>query len=288
MRVLVTGASGVLGRYLLASRPATATVLGWSAQVHPPSDDLPLTPVDLTHTRALDAAYRMSRPASVIHLAALASVADCARDPARARALNTDATARLAALAQVDGIPFLFASTDLVFDGISPPYREDAPPNPLSIYGQSKRDAERHVLDAGGTVVRLSLLYGPGRNDRTTFFDTMVTALRSDRPVSLFADEYRTPLDLPSAAAILWALAFLPGQGILHVGGPERLSRLDMGLRLATFLGIAAPVIHATGRTSAGAELRPGDTSLDSSRLTTLLPDLPRPTYEQVLARLFA
>src|SRR5262249_28995358 len=152
MRVLVTGASGGLGRYVLAQRPADVTVLGWSSKPAEPAGDLPLTPVDLASARALEAAYRMSRPDVVLHLAACSLISDCHRDPDRARAVNTDATARLASLARADGATIIYTSTDLVFDGAAPPYREDSRPGPLSVYGRTKLDGEASVLDAGGTV----------------------------------------------------------------------------------------------------------------------------------------
>ncbi len=284
MRVLVTGASGLLGRYVLAARPERCTVVGWSARPTPPVEGLPLTPVDLEQPRAVTAAFRLTRPAVVLHLAALATIGDCHRDPERACRINTDATIQLARLAQADGVRLVFTSTDLVFDGIDAPYTEDASPNPLSVYGRSKADAEQAILDAGGTVVRLSLLFGPGRDGRTSFFDTMTDALRTRRPLTLFDDEYRTPLDLASAAAILWTLAEHPFRGLLHAGGPERLSRLEMGARLTAQLGIGRPVLNVVSRTSISGEPRPADVSLDSTRLTSLLPKLPRPTYEEALA----
>lgn len=283
MRVVVTGASGVLGGYVLAGRPAHVAAVGWSG----PSGvaDAVLSPVDLADARSVEAAYRLARPAVVLHLAALSAVGDCVRDPVRARRVNVEATAQLARLTQADGARLLFASTDLVFDGTRPPYAEDAPPTPLSVYGRTKADAEAAVLDAGGTVVRLALLFGPGRG-RKSFFDGMAEALREGRPLTLFDDEHRTPLDLASAASILWALAEHPFRGVVHAGGPERLSRLEMGRRLAAFLGVADPVLNVVSRTAFAGEPRPADVSLDSTRLTTLLPGLARPGYEEALRRI--
>lgn len=279
MRILVTGANGVLGRQFLAARPDHVTLIGLSGRPCTPVAGLPLTPLDLTNARALEGAYRMSRPDVVVHLAALANVGWCYREPERARAVNVAATAHLAALCRADGVPLVFTSTDMVFDGTAPPYREDALLAPLSVYGRTKADAERHVLDAGGTVVRLALLYGPG-----TFLDTMLAALRSDSPLTLFADEYRTPLDLTTAALVLWALVERRSPGVLHAGGLERLSRVEMGQRLAALLGVASPRIQCVSRTSVGgSEPRPADTSLDSSRLRALVPEVAWPSYEAAL-----
>jgi dTDP-4-dehydrorhamnose reductase len=192
----------------------------------------------------------------------------------------------LAELAADVGARFVFVSTDLVFDGERGNYREDDPPSPVTVYGRTKADAEAAVLAVPGTAVaRFSLLYGPCLTGRTSFFDRMVDALRNDRPVPLFADEYRTPLDLPTAAAALVALARSDVTGLLNVGGPERLSRLEMGRQLADVLGVSGKSIIVTGRNDvASEEPRPADTSLDSARWRAFFPTMPWPAYRDALA----
>ena len=136
------------------------------------------------------------------------------------------------------GTRLVFISTDLVFNGERGGYREEDEPAPLSVYGRSKRDAEAIVrASPNSVVVRLSLLYGPSLNGCPSFFDEQTVALRTGRNVTLFTDEWRTPLDLPTAARALAALAAADATGLLHIGGPERLSRYEMGLRLASSLG---------------------------------------------------
>src|SRR5262249_57758387 len=130
-----------------------------------------------------------------IHAAALASVADCQRDPARAERVNVQGTAQLAELAAKTGARFLFISTDLVFDGAKGNYGESDVPAPLSIYGRSKLAAEAPVLALPrGVVARLSLLFGPTLSERLSFFDQQLAALRQGRPGRLFAHAWRTPL----------------------------------------------------------------------------------------------
>src|SRR5439155_2744036 len=93
------------------------------------------------------------------------------------------------------------------FDGERAPYGEEDDPAPLSVYGRTKADAEAAVRAAGGLVVRVSLLYGPSLSGRPSFFDDQAAALRSGRPLTLFEDEWRTPLALPAAARALVELA---------------------------------------------------------------------------------
>jgi dTDP-4-dehydrorhamnose reductase len=312
MRVLVTGASGQLGRYVvrelvhISNEPHTpdapageetglaslarrgtvdAAIVAWSGTRGGDVCGVPLQPIDLTDLDRVANTFRAAAPTVVIHAAAMASVAQCFREPARARLVNTDATATLAELAA--GVArFVYVSTDLVFDGERAPYSESDPPAPLSVYGRTKADAEHALRETSQCViVRISLLYGPSLSGRPSFFDQQVAGLRAGRPITLFHDEWRTPLDLATAAQALVAIARSDFTGTLHVGGPARMSRLEMGERLARFLGADPSLIVASSRGDAGfTEPRPRDTSLDSSRWRSLFAHEPWPQFESALS----
>jgi dTDP-4-dehydrorhamnose reductase len=233
----------------------------------------------------LKTAFREAQPDAAIHAAAMAAVSDCTRDLARAAAVNTGATGELAELCAAAGARLVFVSTDLVFDGERAPYREADEPAPLSVYGRTKAAAERAVLKSPGhAVVRVSLLFGPSINGRANFFDKQIEALRGGQPVCLFHDEWRTPLGLATAAKALVAIADSNVGGIVHLGGPERMSRVEMGVRLARFLGIRAAGIEPASRQTAGGEPRPRDVSLDSTRWRQQFPTILSPRFEEALA----
>jgi dTDP-4-dehydrorhamnose reductase len=249
---------------------------------------MPLRPVDLADPDGLADAFREARPAAVIHAGALATVAACHGDPERAWAVNVRASTAIAELSARAGARLLLVSTDLVFDGEQGWYREADAPAPLSVYGQTKAAAEQAVLAAPrSVVVRVSLLFGPTLIGRPAFFDGQLAALRERRPVTLFEDEWRTPLSLVTAARALAALVRSDCTGVLHLGGPERLSRLDMGRRLAAFLGADPSVLVPTRRQDAPApERRPRDTSLRSDRWRELFPGQPWPAWEDALGEM--
>ena len=136
-----------------------------------------------------------------------------------------------------------------------------------------------------GLVARVSLLYGFSRSGRPAFFDRTIASLRRGEPQTLFEDEYRTPLDLATAATALIRLAEAGATGLVHVGGSERMSRFDLIRRAAVALGIDAGLVRANRRADAvSPEPRPADVSLDTTRLASILPDLRRPSIEDVLA----
>src|SRR5262249_6344795 len=164
---------------------------------------------------------------------------------------------------------------------------EQDAPAPLSIYGQTKLAAEAAVSSFDRhVVVRLSLLFGPSLGSYPSFFDEQIAALRGGRPCPLFADEWRTPLSLLTASQRLLPIAVSDLTGLLHWGGPERLSRLEMGQRLATVLGCDPELVVPTNRASVAAEPRPRDASLDSSRWRALFPSQPWPEAEEALTLL--
>jgi dTDP-4-dehydrorhamnose reductase len=286
-QVLLTGASGLLGAYLLRelhgnSDPVTA----WSGSYHGTLFAIPVKPVDLSSSDQVVQRLDEAKPDCILHTAALARISDCEQNPQRARQVNADGTALLAEQAGKRGIRLLCVSTDLVFDGEHAPYRETDEPRPLSVYAQTKREAELAVLGKPNTVVvRVSLLFGPSLNGRPSFFDQQLAALRCGRPLTLFRDEWRTPLAIDTAARALLAIARSNITGLLHLGGPERMSRLEMGLRLANFSGLAPDSIVSTSRPTTG-ELRPRDVSLDSSRWRQQFPSAPWPCWEDALHRL--
>jgi dTDP-4-dehydrorhamnose reductase len=291
MRVVLTGASGQLGAYLIARlRRGGNELIGWSGREGVTRDGLELIPVDLTDRVATDRALAAADPDLIVHAAALSRAEEVRRDPERGRVINVEATRRLAAWCGDRGRRLVFTSTDLVFDGSRAWNREDDPAVPTLEYGRNKRLAEAAVLAIPtGLVARVSLLYGPSRAGREAYYDRAIDALRRGEPQAFFLDEFRTPLDLATAAEALARLAMLDARGLVHVGGTERVSRHDLLRRVAEALGLDPSLVRANRQADAPApEPRPADVSLDTERLIALLPDLERPQIEEAVARMHA
>lgn len=154
----------------------------------------------------------------------------------------------------------------MVFDGDSAPYDESRTPAPATVYGQSKLLGEKEALTAAGTVVlRMPLLYGFPAADRPSHFASIVHSVRYGPPTLLYADEYRTPLWLEDAARAVELAGAGQFAGVLHLGGPERLSRFEMGQCIAEALGSDAEAIVAgSSAEAADEEPRMRDLSLSS------------------------
>jgi dTDP-4-dehydrorhamnose reductase len=249
-RILLTGASGFLGRYLAAELCRRGLPLVSAGRA---GSDVRL---DLADPDSIAATLREARADLVIHAAALASLAACEADPARADAVNRRASQRLAEAAR-GGI--VLVSTDLVFDGTAPPYASQASPAPLGAYARSKARAEEAVRAAGGLVVRVPLLFGPSFDGRSGATDMIRSAAA---PLALFTNEHRTPLHAADAARGVVELGLArSGPATLHLAGTERVSRFELGRRFLAVSGLAGPRLDPVECTD---PLRPRDVSLVS------------------------
>jgi dTDP-4-dehydrorhamnose reductase len=238
-RLLITGAGGMLGNGLCELALGRWEVHALYRRHEPRVGGLHPVRADLTDPVALRDLFRRVRPRAVIHAAAVSRVDACQARPHETRETNVAAAGQIARLCADLDCDLVFTSTDLVFSGLNAPYREDAAPRPVCEYGRQKAEAEALVLGhcPHALVCRLPLLFGWGPRSETTFFTQMIDALSNGRPLTLFVDEYRTPVDVRSAArGILDLLG--RARGRLHLGGRTRVSRFDMGSMVADLLKI--------------------------------------------------
>lgn len=286
MRILVTGAAGMLGRDL-------AAVLSSSPQQHE-LHPMGRPECDVTDPTTIRSCFAAARPQVVIHAAAYTDVDGCERDPERAMRVNGEGTRHVAEAAAATGARLLYISTDYVFDGAKrQPYAEEDVPNPLNVYGRSKLAGERAVQEcAASLIVRTSWLFG--RHGRH-FIGAILEKARRGGLLRVVRDQVGCPTWTKDLARTLAAL--LPGSatGIVHAAGSGCCSWYDFALAIleeAESRGLAtrAPV-EAIG----SAELdrparRPAYSVLSNCRLQQLgVPPLPewREALRQFLAEPF-
>jgi dTDP-4-dehydrorhamnose reductase len=281
-RALVTGAAGLLGGRLAALlAPAFEVVAG----VHRTAAAAGTATIalDLTAPETVAGALERVRPEAVVHAAALADADRCEQEPDRAQEVNVRGTAVLAEECARRGTRLVVVSTDLVLDGERGLYGEGDPARPLMVYGRTKLEAEEEALRrcAGSSIVRVALVCGRGHGPRATASEGIAWAIRAGRGLRLFTDQYRTPVDPEAVAGALGALLSGTGEGRYHLGGSERVSRHELGLRVAAAFGLPTTGIEAVAQPGlverGDAARRPRDVSLDSSRARRELGFSPRP-----------
>jgi len=260
--IWITGAGGLIGNYLLHT--AAQFCPGW--RVRP----LVRLDLDLADFPKVATLFRQEKPGVILHCAALSKSPDCQANPALAQKLNVDVTRHLCELAR--DIPFIFFSSDLVFDGRTGDYDETSPVNPLSVYAQTKVAAESYVLsNPRHTVIRTSLNGGISPSGDRGFNEQLRNAWRSGEKVRLFTDEFRCPIHAEVTARAAWELLAKNQAGLYHVAGSERLSRWDIGQLLVPRWPDLNPKLAATSFKEYQGAPRAPDTSLNCAKAHKLL-----------------
>jgi dTDP-4-dehydrorhamnose reductase len=195
---------------------------------------------------------------------------DCQVNPAMARRINVETTAMLADLAA--SIDFIFFSTDLVFDGRKGGYVETDAVNPLSVYAETKVEAEARVsANPRHIIVRTSVTGGVTPFSRNAFNQDLRRAWAQGKTPELFRDEYRCPLSATVTARAVWELAARRVSGIFHLAGGERLSRLQIGELLAARHPELNPRLNACSLREYSGAPRPPDCSLNLEKIHSVL-----------------
>lgn len=263
-RVVLTGATGFLGRYLIKAKPTDFELHGIGYKYFNP-DEGAMHQADLRDAAAVQKLLDSICPQAIIHTAAISDANYCEQHRDESYAVNVSATRHLAEWCADNDARFLFTSSDLVFDGGSAPYSESDRPNPLMVYGRHKAEAEEAVrrICPKGTICRLPLMFGAdGPNTLTALLDR----LAKRETIQAFTDEYRSPAYGADVARGIWKALAYPSQ-VFHLGGPERLSRYAFALMACLTFGhdpyLVQPSLQADVPLPAP---RPKDVSLCSKK----------------------
>jgi dTDP-4-dehydrorhamnose reductase len=271
-RLLVTGASGFLGWNICHFAGRTWEMLGTVLSHRVKIPDVKVTRADLRNFKELKGIFQRFMPSAVIHTASASDPNFCQINRTESREINVDTAVHLADLCAEYKVPYVFTSTDLVFDGLRAPYKETDPVNPVNIYGEQKALAESSVLKSypPAAICRMPLMFGHAGPVATSFIQPMVKAMNEGKDLKLFTDEFRTPVSAQTAVSGLF-LALEKVSGLIHLGGLERISRYDFARLMIEVFGFRnARIIPCKQKDIKMAAPRPPDVSLDSSKAFAL------------------
>jgi dTDP-4-dehydrorhamnose reductase len=251
MRILITGAGGQLGRALIAALHGHEV----TALRH--------RDLDITDREAVHSAIKFSAPDVVINAAAYNDVDAAETHIEAADAINVRGPRILAEESAIKSINVVHVSTDYVFDGTAGrPYHEDDRPNPLSVYGRSKRAGEVAVIETNPRhyVVRTAWLFeASGKN-----FLNAMRAVVGRPEVRVVDDQFGSPTYAPHLAKAIASLIGESAFGIYHLAGQGGVSRHGLVRELYTLLGVEAKVVAVNHDAFPAAAVRPLNTVLST------------------------
>jgi dTDP-4-dehydrorhamnose reductase len=267
-KLLITGASGFLGWHLCQLAKQNWEVYGtyYSHSLEMPG--IKMLKVDLKEFQQLKQILNEVHPDAVIHTAAHSQPNFCQTYPQQSHTINVTASCNIAGLCADYSIPYVFTSTDQVFNGLNPPYNETAPVCPVNIYGEQKVMAEIGMLERYPmtAVCRMPLMFGRETPTAKSFIQPFIQTLKAEKELNLFIDEFRTPASGTTAAKGL-LLALEKVKGIIHLGGKERISRYHFGQILIEVFNLPSTGLKGCRQQDVKMSApRPADVSLDSSQ----------------------
>ncbi len=260
MKILITGSNGLLGQKLVSALRNDAEVQLLATSRGADRTPEPLgeryAAMDITSPTEVDAVFAAARPDVVIHTAAMTNVDACELDPETCQLQNVTATGHLVQAAKRHSSHFIHLSTDFIFDGENGPYREEDVPAPLSIYGQSKLDAEHLVMNAGlakWAIGRTIIVYGIAEGlSRSNVVLWAKSALEKGQPIKVVDDQWRMPTLAEDLADGCIRIAKRGATGIFNLSGPDGMSILELVQRVGAFFHLDTSVVTPSKSDSLG------------------------------------
>lgn len=271
-RVLITGGTGLLGKALLETVPEGVRAFATHHRLEPPERWRgQFRPLDVRQAQAVDALFSEVKPDGVIHTASIGGVDEAEKNPEAVRAVNAQGTQAILRACQKVGATLLFISSNAVFDGSDPPYREDSPLRAVNRYGQIKIEAERLVVLSGvpHLIVRPILMYGwPWKGGRENAVTRWLKSLEKGESVEVAEDIVSMPLWVGDCARAIWRGLLEHRGGVVHLAGRDRVNLVRFAQEVCrVFSHDERRIIPISSQRWLHLAPRPRDTSFEIARM---------------------
>lgn len=243
MNILVTGANGFLGHYLIdqllqKEHTVIATGAGPCRLPFSGRENFTYTPMDFTDAARVQVVFEEYKPGVVIHAGAMCKPDDCELQQELAYKVNVEGTVNLLMQSKQRDSYFLYISTDFVFDGSKGMYSEEDVPDPVNYYGFTKWQAEKAVMQYEGSwaIARTVLVYGKPLAGRSNILTVVKEKLEKGEGYKVVSDQLRTPTYVEDLAAGIILMTEKKADGVFHLSGPDLLTPFDMACKTADLL----------------------------------------------------
>ncbi len=251
MKILITGANGLLGQKLvqLLSNERVSFLATSQGPSRIQTKDISYLPLDVKERGQVLKVVKEYTPKVIIHTAAMTQVDQCETDREKCWQLNVMAVAHLIEASEIVNAHLVHLSSDFIFDGLSGPYEEDDEPNPVNFYGQSKWAAEKLLYECNikWSIARTILVYGatPGVS-RSNIMLWVKRNLESGKPIQVVDDQVRTPTLVEDLAFGCYQIAMRSAYGIYHISGADLLTPYNIARITARYFSLDASLINKT------------------------------------------
>ncbi|MDF1499265.1 MAG: SDR family oxidoreductase [Anaerolineales bacterium] len=244
-RLLVTGASGLLGTHLVLEAMNQVEVIAVSNREVVVGEGVHGIQTDLTQPGSIQALFERFEPHWVVNCAAQTDVDACEEDFEAALELNRDVPARLAQASRTQPAKLIHISTDAVFDGKSGNYVEENTPAPVNKYGRSKLEGERAVLaaDPGALVLRTNF-FGWSAGSKTGLFEWFYQGLRAGESRHGFRDVFVSLISANHLAGWIMRLLRIDLHGLYHLSSSDCMSKYAFGKLIAEEFSLSGELIQ--------------------------------------------
>lgn len=252
MKILITGSNGLLGQKLvalMAAKPEIELVVTAKGENRLPKGNYIYESLDITKKEQINTIINYYAPDVIIHSAAMTQVDDCEQNKKACWTVNVDGTRYLLEAIKNTTTHFVYVSTDFVFDGSHGPLDENAEPNPVNYYGESKLAAEQLVQQHAQSwaIVRTVLVYGIAHDmGRSNIILWVKKSLEAQKDINVVTDQWRTPTLAEDLAMGCYLVAKQKAQGIYHISGKDMMTPYDIAIKTADFFELNKSLIHKT------------------------------------------
>ncbi|CAL1399054.1 unnamed protein product [Linum trigynum] len=314
-KVLVVGGTGYLGQHVLEGLSTIADdavpydlAFTYHSTPNPPPLLLAGVPqclafhVDLRTGDGLETvSRRFGQPDIVVNCAAISVPRVCEKDPDAAMAVNVPSALVnwISSFQDRDALLLIHLSTDQVYAGVKSFYKEEDEAAPVNVYGKSKVAAEKFISEkcSNYAILRSSIIYGPQTISpvpKSLPIQWIDGVLSKGEPVEFFHDEFRCPVYVKDVVTVILSLIHRwRSEGdkqmklLLNLGGPNRVSRVEMAEVVANVRGYNASLIKPVSASSVDRGVSsPADISMDISNLVQALGIRPTPFQDGVKSTL--
>jgi dTDP-4-dehydrorhamnose reductase len=280
VKVLITGITGILGQYLIRTKPRDVSVTGISRTIcESNSLDVNYGCLPTLDIDSLTALVVRSRPDVLIHAAAEGSVDAVESNPLKYMYVNETLPGQLARLAKKHSVQFVHVSSNAVYGDQLFPWTEESAQSPVNKYGALKARAELNVFDANSSalIVRPIMMYGwPLETRRDNPVSFWIKKLGSSNSVSVVSDVRTQPLYAGDCAEIIWTLITKEIHGSLNISGGSTLSLLEFArLSASVFNFNQQCILEISSQDLQHLARRPRLTEFDLSKLKSIVGHLP-------------